>query len=559
MPTTSLRPLALRLLALATLAALAPPASAQFSNPGAYTSPDPAWTTAGHNVLFFGNSYTISSWNAAVNSPSYGGARGVPELVRQIAMAAGHDAPFVKNVFHLGRGYDHHVDPAQVSLQEIDEPLLGAETWDFTVLQGYSTRPTAHPYMGNFAKHKANGLRLFDEVRVGSTNHVTQSPDVIPVLYQTWAREPGHWFFDPSSSWTAGTNIGIGVGSWTRGPVFPGGAEQMARQVRNGYAATRAYIDAAVPGTVTRIAPAGDVWQAAGWPAILYAGDHYHADSWGDLASALALYGTIWEDGDTSSIIASGALDPVLAAIGVAPGQAAQIAELADRVLAAPPPADPLPKAPPAILVDFSAAAGSPPGAEVLPHPGRHYNLIADRVAGAVFDAVDTRNLPTGVDIVITDGFAGETASGATGAWNGAVDIGGSLYDESAQRDSFFVGQGSGYDDKTARLEVRGLTPNTLYAFRFHGSRNSQSNQRIGFFSIHSATEVLDAAYNMNMEAVISPVRPAPNGEVVIDIDNGGASANFAYLGVLEISRIGPNISSLPVPDLGATTPTRRP
>ena len=46
----------------------------------------------GH-ILFFGNSFTISSANPAVHTPSYGGARGIPELVRQVAIAAGHDAP----------------------------------------------------------------------------------------------------------------------------------------------------------------------------------------------------------------------------------------------------------------------------------------------------------------------------------------------------------------------------------------------------------------------------------------------------------------------------------
>jgi hypothetical protein len=260
----------------ALAASAAVPARGQFNNPGEYTSPAHAGTTDGFNVLFFGNSYTISSINPLVHTPSYGGARGIPELVRQIAIAAGYDAPFVKNVFRLGRGYDHHVDPNQVSLSGIDEPLLGEEAWDFVVMQGYSTRPTSHPYMGNPAKHRANALKLFDEVRAGSTNHSTQSPNVVPVLYQTWAREPGHWLFDPSSSWTAGTNIGIGTSGWARGPVFPGGAEQMSRQVRRWYDQTRAYIDAAVPGTTTRIARVGDVWRAAGWPSAFYGADHYH-------------------------------------------------------------------------------------------------------------------------------------------------------------------------------------------------------------------------------------------------------------------------------------------
>ncbi len=162
-------------------------ATAQFSNPGAYTSPVPAGQTTGHNLLFFGNSYTISSTNRLVNTPSYGGARGVPELVRQIAIAAGHPAPFVKNVFHLNRGLDHHLNPSRKSLPNIDEPNLHGETWDFVVMQGFSTRPTHHPFTGNSALLRHNAPLLFDEVRTGSTGHTLKSPAVIPVLYQTRA------------------------------------------------------------------------------------------------------------------------------------------------------------------------------------------------------------------------------------------------------------------------------------------------------------------------------------------------------------------------------------
>ena len=535
--------------ALALCAALAQIAPVAAQSNGAYTSPFPAGTTEGYNVLFFGNSFTISATNPKVNNPPYPGARGIPELVRRIAIAGGHEPPFVKNVFHQGRGYDYHVDPGKESLAEIDEPRLDGETWDFVVLQGYSTRPTTHPYMGNFAKHRANGLKLFDEVRIGTTNHVTQSPEVIPVLYQTWAREPGHWLYDPASSWTAGTNIGIGTSNWTLGPVFAGGAEQMARQIRAGYETTRGYIDEAVPGTQTRVAPAGDVWRAAGWPSAFYSSDHYHADSQGDLATALAIYGTIWEDDDTSALIASGELDPVLAAIGVSPDDALLIAGLTDQVLANRPAAEALPVRPLALLVDFSTAAGAAEGAEVLPQAGRHYNVISDLAAGAVLDAVDTRNRPTGIDILIVDGFAGETGGGATGAWNGAVDISGSLYDERAQLDAFFVGQGSGFSDPQARIEVRGLNPDGAYRFRFHGSRNNQSNRRVGSYTIRQRTEVLDAAFNLNMEATLAPVRPDPSGAVEIEIDNGFTASNFAYLAVLEITRLNPDAARIePLP-----------
>lgn len=520
------------------LVLLTAPAAGQFNNPGAYTSPAHAATTEGPNLLFFGNSYTISSVNPAVHSPSYGGARGIPELVRQIAIAAGHDAPFVKNVYALGRGYDWHVDPTKASLAQIDEPLLGEETWDFVVLQGYSTRPTKHPYLGNGAKHRANGLKLFDEVRAGGTNHSTVSPNVVPVLYQTWAREPGHWLYDTHSSWQIGIYIPIGVQNWLLGPVFPGGPEQMARQVRNGYEQARQYIDASVPSAATRIAPAGDVWRAAGWPSVFFGSDHFHASSWGDLATALTIYATVWGDPDTSGLVASGTLAPTLAAIGVPLPDAQQIAALVDLIVASPPTADE-PSAPPTnLLFDFSNTAGAVTTPELLPWPGRHYNLVADHLAGNVTDAVDTRGRATAVDLLITDAFADPTGGGATGAWNGAVQLSGSLYDERAQLDAFFVGNGSGYTDDTARLELRDLDPNGLYRIRIHGSRGNLAHQRVGYYSIGGATRELDAAYNLNLRATFEHVRPDAAGTVAIDVTNGGLSSNFAYVGVLELTTL---------------------
>jgi len=537
-----------------------PPARAQFSNPGSYVSPDPAGSTEGPNVLFFGNSFTISSQNPAVHTPGYGGARGIPELVRQIALAAGREPPFVKNVFTTNKGLDYHLQPGSPSLAEIDEPALEGETWDFVVLQGFSTRPTRHPYTGNSADLRANALALFDEVRVGSTNHTLASPQASAVLYQTWARQPGHWVYDPNSNWTSGSNIPQGTAGWSLGPLFAS-AQGMAAQVRTGYEQARLYLEAALPASSVRVAPAGDAWEAASWGEgwqTLFAPDHYHANSWGDLATALTLYGTLWDTANTTALAASGALDPTLAAIGVPRADALVIAGHVDGVLGTPPvPEDPT--APDtSILIDFSQAAGSPSGPEVLPHAGRYYNLVADHEAGVLLDAVDTRNVPTGVDLAIVDGFADETSGGATGAWIGAFGLSGSLYAESAQLDSFFVGNGFGYTDGTARLIVRDLNPQASYRFRFHGSRNSAAAGRVGYYTVGGRTVLLDGAHNLNLVADVAPVRPDVSGRVEIAVTDGGLPQNFGYLAVLEITRIGQAVAE-PADHRPALEPSSKP
>lgn len=541
---------------IAACLALAAGTPAQFANPGAYVSSPSAGNTSGFNLLFFGNSYTISSSNPAVHTPTYGGARGVPELVRQIAIAAGEAAPFVKNVYHLNRGLDYHLNPGNPSLGHIDEVALDGETWDFVVLQGFSTRSTEHPYTGNPRLHQENSRRMFDEVRAGSTNHTSQHPGVVPVLYQTWARHPDHWFYDTTSSRTSGHNIAIGISNWTGGALFADPAE-MAAQVRTSYDETRLLIDAAVPGAATRIAPAGDAWEAASWGtgfANLYAGDFYHANSRGDLLTALTIYGTIYGDTDTSAIVASGALQPSLDAIGVTLSEATQLAGWADQVLLQRPVPQPPQWPPSAILVDFSDTAGPLVGAEQRPVVGRHYNTVTDLAAGGVVDCVDTENRLTGVSVQIVDGFAGETSAGANGGFIGATNLSGSLYDARAQRDSFFVGRGAGFDDVRALLEIRGLDPAARYDLRIHGSRESTAFPRIGHFSVPGATVTQDAAHNMNLVADLLDVAPDASGVVELEITNGGRDLGFAYLGVLEI-RASARLSAGPAPAPGESLP----
>lgn len=529
-------PLRMALLAATCLASGGSLLAQSPPTPAAFTSSVPAGQTEGYNILFFGNSFTISASNPAVSSPTYGGARGVPEIVRQIAIAAEQAPPFVKNVYHLGQGYDYHVSAFNsISLANINEPLLQGETWDFVVMQGYSTRPTDHPYLGNASKHKSNGLKLFNEVRAGSTNHTLQSPDVIPVLYQTWSRHPDHWFFDLSSPYTAGTSIPFPLGMWQLGTIFKDSAE-MASQVRSGYDQTRQYIDADVPDVATRIARAGDAWEAANWGVgwkLLYAADRYHAGSRGDLLTALMIYAAIYEETATGPIIASGNLDDVLAAINVTAADAAQLASWADAVLINPPPAAEPAVPPTGIIVDFSNVLGVLLGAEDLPVPGRYYNAIANFRAGAVINAVDTTNTRTGVDILITDGFATQSSNGATGAWNSHRGITGSLYHDTAQQDSFRLNQ----EDRTAQVEVRGLNPDRLYRFKFHGSVEGFNPGDFTYFTIGLQTVGLRTVNNMNITATFPRVAPDSNGTVKIEVSIPDLGNNNGYLGVMEITR----------------------
>ena len=181
------------------------------------------------------------------------------------------------------------------------------------------------------------------------------------------------------------------------------------------------------------------------------------------------------------------------------------------------------------ILIDFSVSSGTVTNPETSPVDGRYWNSIADPNAGSVTNALWSDGTSAAVDVVITDAFAGDTASGS-----GSV-----LYPGEAQQDGFFVGVGSGYDDAAAQLEIRDLDPNKTYDFTFFGSRNSSEFDRRGDYTIGGETVTLDAYNNTDQTVSILDVSPNANGTVVIDIQKHAEGDGFAYLNVLEINEHG--------------------
>lgn len=245
------------------------------------------------NVLYFGNSFT--------NATCCGSSESVPNLVRDIAVAAGLPTPQQRNASSNGRSLQWHIDN---NLNRIQIP--GNQKWDFVVLQDLSTNPTR---IGNLPEHLSSTLELYQEV----ANH---SPDVIPVLYETWARGPGHSFYTGSS------------------PAFPGGPAQMQQELRDGYEQSTANINSTVGSNLARLARAGDAWESTGFRLDLYGSDIYHASNHGTLLNALVIYGTIFEDSTTSDIDISS----IAQSLNISNADAAYLTGIADGVLAVPEP-----------------------------------------------------------------------------------------------------------------------------------------------------------------------------------------------------------------------------
>ncbi|TWT99987.1 hypothetical protein Pla108_09310 [Botrimarina colliarenosi] len=257
----------------------------------ALVAASPARAEDPFDIIYFGNSFT--------NATCCGSSRSVPDVISDIAVAAGRPAPRNVNRSANGQSLAWHLAN---NTSAINTAIPAAEDWDFVVLQDFSTAPT---HIGNLSQHLSNSLAMYQAV-------ANRSADVVPVMYETWARGPGHSYY-------AGAN-----------PTFPGGPAQMQQELRDGYQMSTANINAVVGSEIARLAPVGDAWEESGFPLNYYAGDIYHAQNRGTLLNALVLYGTIYGDSATADIPLTG----VLSSLGLSAADGLLVTAAADSVLA---------------------------------------------------------------------------------------------------------------------------------------------------------------------------------------------------------------------------------
>ena len=214
-------------------------------------------------ILFYGNSFTLGSGSAEVEAIG-----GVPGIIRQLAVAAGHTTPNFENAAVGGQTLSWHLSSnlAVISAPQDFVPEPGFQ-WDYVVLQGYSTRPT---HIGELSQFRSAAVALYGEVR-------GHSPDAGAILYETWARAPGHSVY---------------IGS---PPSFPNGPAQMQEELRDGYQEAEQDIDITLGADRAIVAPVGDAWEDTDWDN-LHATDLYHANSRGSYLAALVIYGTIYSE-----------------------------------------------------------------------------------------------------------------------------------------------------------------------------------------------------------------------------------------------------------------------
>lgn len=255
-----------------------------------------ALATAAHadepkSLLFYGNSFS-------------GSGGGVHTLVRDIATAAGHATPHVYGRIVGGQTLEWH---EATGTSYITTGIPAGDHWDAVIMQEYSTRPTDNVNFGNVPAFLAAAEGLYQAV-------LDHSPDAQAVLFETWARAPGHSYYP---------------GEW------PDPAT-MQSELRHYYGVADDQLNTI--GT-SEVASVGDAFELAGFDTSLYGGDLYHASNRGALLISLVLYGTIYDDVTTTDIDLSG----VATGLGLAQTDVDFATTYADQILAVPSPASAAP------------------------------------------------------------------------------------------------------------------------------------------------------------------------------------------------------------------------
>ena len=249
------------------------------------------------DILFIGNSFTN-------DGP-------IPDLVSDLAVAAGWPAPNVTSVARTGRDLTFHTQNGGTS-RAIDQG-----GWDIVVLQEFSTKPTE---VGDPLEFKMDATTLYDRVKASSST-------ALIIMYLTWARHEDHSIYDNSF-----LNAIHGMA--------PGREEMQAQLNYHYHDVAEIYIPAnSVATSVTDawVAPVGEAWHAE-WQDQnigLHDTDGYHGSIFGQYLNALVIYSTIYDspvglnDADGNPIIG---LPPLLA---VPDGDAAYLQSISDATTGA--------------------------------------------------------------------------------------------------------------------------------------------------------------------------------------------------------------------------------
>jgi len=211
------------------------------------------------DALFIGNSYTYGGPEKVIHDHG-----GVPKLVEAIASSKGKSISTLMLTVG-GKDLGYHLQ------QPVTEQDLNLKTWDWVVLQDFSSEAT---HVGKLDAFFQNGESFTRKI-------MEHSPKTRVVLYETWARPKQSPFYSGTS--TPKTFLDVA---------------QMNSEIQKNYGELFHRLDAIDPAHV-ELAPVGLAFERCveKYPGLnLYCPDLHHANTEGSYLAALVIYSTIFQD-----------------------------------------------------------------------------------------------------------------------------------------------------------------------------------------------------------------------------------------------------------------------
>lgn len=448
---------------------------------------------AGKRVLILGN-HLFSQEN-------------IHDMLANVAAAAGHPRPLVVADIANNRTLPQHitrVNDAALSGWNVDHPLLhGTNTWDHVVIQGQLTDPT---HVGDPAAFRANVVTLYQAVK----NHATgKGATAAPVLFQAYARGPGHSYYPAEFADPAAMQQEINVNT------------QLAADD----------LLAAEPDCGLRIAPVGETYAFSGFDTVtLYANSFDLPAKAGPELIALVLFKTLY---------GGNARD-----IGYEAANAAGVNAISERdwlrvthwADGLPDPVTvqrPAPGSKETILID---ACPNPTGSPVyLGWNYRTFNAIGSLAL------VLTNDYPTPITCQVVTRMNGTSSSSA------AAPVGDAAIFTKALANNVFGNINpwgtSSYSNEFCEVRFSGLSRNQSYTFTFYASRTGATGRHTRYIvtGVDSASADLEPGNNDSQVAVISGVRPAADGTVDLRITagpNNTSNEKFYHINAMMIETV---------------------
>ncbi|MEO1049113.1 MAG: PKD domain-containing protein [Bacteroidota bacterium] len=147
-----------------------------------------------------------------------------------------------------------------------------------------------------------------------------------------------------------------------------------------------------------------------------------------------------------------------------------------------------------------------------------------------ISNAINTQGGATGINVAFQDSWGGSKLGGANTGNNS-----GALPDDVMETTYWFQN-----DQKEIR--ITGLEAGSVYDFTFFGSRNG-GGDKTTVYAIGSASGSLNASNNSTEIVKLESITADANGEVLIEISNGGSAA-YGYLNAIIIESDGVNLDN---------------